>query len=158
MKLDTLKLREVAGSFTTGVTVVTVEQSDGSIHGMTANSFLSVSLDPPLVLFSVINETAILEHIQINSKIAITILNENQSQISNKFAGIDVDSAEIKFISADQYHIIDEGIAWYKTRVNQIIEAGDHQLIICEIIELDKSNNNKPLLYFGGYRQLGSSL
>ena len=61
---DIKKLKEVAGSFPTGVTVVTIKKPSGDIHGMTASSFLSLSLNPPMILFSVKKENEILRFIK----------------------------------------------------------------------------------------------
>src|SRR5215471_3658480 len=78
--------RRVCGRFATGITIVTVLDSKQSPQGMTANSFTSVSLDPPLVLFCVDRKTSFLNHFEDTTHFAINILHEDQKELSSCFA------------------------------------------------------------------------
>jgi len=149
--LDSVKLRQVAGAFATGVAVVTVAKPDGEVHGMTANSFLSVSLDPPLVLFSVQNDASLLEFLQQDTSVGISILSETQEDISRHFAGDTEVEFDEDFRAHVDVHLIKDCLAWYRTQIAEMIPAGDHTLILCRILECDRREGN-PLLYYSGYR------
>ena len=153
--LDTKLLRSVAGSFATGITVICVEDHEGKVHGMTANSFQSVSLDPPLVMFSVMQHNAILDYLTISKKVGISILSEEQRDISVQFSGMSEDELDVGFEKENGFEIIKGCLAWYHTTVFEIISTGDHLLILCEVKNLGKSSGD-PLIYFSGYRKVGS--
>ena len=137
--LDAKRLRQVAGCFPTGVTVVSVHTPDGSIHGMTASSFLSVSLTPPLVLFSVMNENQLNSYLEVGAKLGISILNEHMEGVSNHFAKI---------------ALLEEAHAWYATAIEQLIPAGDHVLVLCRVEALDANLADNPLVYYQGYKNI----
>lgn len=156
--IDPKKLRQIAGCFATGVTIVSAYGEDNEIRGMTANSFLSVSLDPPLILFSVKKGAHFLQCCAPQSKLSISILSEDQKFISNQFAGINEEDIPVEFDEANGFALIKHAIAWYKLEVEKSIPAGDHQLILCSIIDLDGDRDKKPLLYHSGYKKLGASI
>src|SRR5580658_8120046 len=85
--IDTWTYRRTCAQFTTGITVVTTLDSHGHPHGMTVNSFSSVSLDPPLVLVSIDLKNAILGHFISSSWFAINVLAEHQEELSRRFSG-----------------------------------------------------------------------
>ena len=152
-KIDGKKLRQVAGAFPTGVTIITTEKSDGTVHGMTASSFLSVSLDPALVAFCVKENAAIFPLLSIGKTVGISILESNQKHISNQFAGFNKEDIAIPMTQvAAGAIIIDKTLAWYSTEIQQIIPAGDHFLVLCEIIDLERIADGQPLVYWSGYR------
>jgi flavin reductase (DIM6/NTAB) family NADH-FMN oxidoreductase RutF len=155
---DPIKLRKVAGKFATGITVISLEKEDGEIHGMTANSFLSVSLDPPLVLFSLKNNSKIFENIKPKMNVGISILDANMQDYSNHFAGKPMEGKEVKFRTKAGAVVLEEATTWYTTEVQEIIPAGDHHLIICLVKDLDYAENFEPLLYFNGYKQLEKNI
>ena len=157
-KIDGKRLREVAGAFATGVTVITTQKADGGIHGITANSFLSVSLDPPLVSFCLQNDSSLLPLMKKDKIVGISILEASQKDVSNQFAGLNKKDIEVATsLTASGATVIDGALAWYSTRVQQIIPAGDHYLVLCAVKELDRVSvkEGKPLLYFSGYRTTG---
>lgn len=157
-KIDPKKLRNVAGAFATGITIVCVEDNDNGIHGMTANSFLSVSLDPPLVLFSVNDNAKILEYLSIGKRVGISILCDDQKLVSNQFAGFNEEDIEIEFSKSEDCHLIKDAMAWYSTSVHEIIQAGDHYLILCNVLDLDRDENKSPILYYSGYKSIGNNI
>lgn len=146
------KLREVASHFATGITIITLKTESGEVHGMTANSFLSVSLEPPLVLFSIKNESRIHQLINEGTLVGINILSEEMKEHSQHFAGSPNETLEIVFRYEAEAPILKETLVWYATKVQQIIPAGDHQLVLCEVLALDSSEEFKPILYYKGYR------
>ena len=156
-EFDNAKLKNVAGAFATGITVVTIVREDGSVQGMTANSFLSVSLDPPMVAFSIRNQSSMFPHLKEGMPLGISILSEQQQEISNHFAGRKDASMEVQLQAPSKGIRIVEGcIAWYSTVIEQLIPAGDHFLILCTVIDLNRSDTGMPLLYYGGYQRIAS--
>ena len=152
-KIEGKKLRQVAGAFPTGVTIITTEKEDGSIHGMTASSFLSISLDPALVAFCVKEHAAIYPLLKVGKTVGISILEASQKHISNQFAGFNQEEVEVPMTQkATGSTIVNKALAWYCTTIQQIIPAGDHSLIFCEIQDLGRSEDGQPLVYWSGYR------
>ena len=148
---DTQILRAVAGAFATGVTVVTTKKEKGEVHGMTANSFVCVSFEPPLVLFSVDKRATLYSMLKIDRLFGISILCDRQQSISNHFAGFSSLEDENVFEEADGVPLIKDCLAWYTVRVTQIIPAGDHKLVLCAIKDLYRNHEKKkPLVYFSG--------
>lgn len=154
--MDKGKLRAVAGKFATGITVITHEDSVGSLHGMTANSFVSVSLDPPLVSFAVQKENTLAERLSEKEVVGISILEESMEQISNHFAGQPQQDFSLSWAEKKGAKVLLDGMGWYATRVKQILPAGDHLLYLCEVLDLDCDESKSPLLYFKGYQKLNT--
>ena len=152
--LDAKRLRQVAGCFPTGVTVVSVHTPDGSVHGMTASSFLSVSLTPPLVLFSVMNENQLNSYLEVGANLGISILNENMEGESNHFAKIALLEEAPVFVDRNEAPVLEEAHAWYATTVEQLIPAGDHVLVLCRVEALDANLADNPLVYYQGYKNI----
>ncbi len=157
-KIKPSLFKSVLGSFTTGVTVITVKDIHGNPYGFTANSFTSVSLEPPLVLFCLHNDSQALEIFKNEQKCVINILHEEQSQISmnfafnqdNKFENIHY-SESINF----KYPIIKSAISWLECVIENCYLAGDHHVFICRVIELARERSGNPLIYYSGeYRKI----
>ena len=154
MIYDKKKLKQVAGSFPTGVTVVTIKKPSGDTHGMTASSFLSLSLNPPMVLFAVKKENEIIAYIEKGKKMGISILSEDMLDESDHFANVKLMKATPIFYDVDEVKILQGSIAWYSVSIRKIYDEGDHKIIICEIIDLDIKSNKNPLIYYRGYRKI----
>ena len=157
-KIDSKKLRQVAGGFATGITIVTALTNEKEVVGMTASSFVSISLDPPLVGFFVTLDAEFLAHMKIGKAVAISILSAKQKDISNQFAGMTKEDIEISFDTNGDYYKISSALAWYETIVEGIIPAGDHVLLSCRVIDLRRDDSKHPLLYYSGYRGIGSEI
>src|ERR1700722_7549364 len=146
--IDTLLYRRTCGQFVTGITVVTVVDVQGRPHGMTVNSFSSVSLEPPLVLVSIDLRNAILGHFLASSFFAINILAEHQEDLSQRFSST----------SANRFHgipwsaapsgtpVLDGVLAHLECSVVRTFEAGDHTILIGEVLRAGYSEG-KPLVY-----------
>ena len=158
VKIDGKKLRQVAGAFPTGVTIVTTEKADGSIHGMTASSFLSVSLDPALVSFCIKGDAAIFPMLNLGKTVGISILKSTQQQVSNQFAGFNKEEIEVPMVKKGGASVITNALAWYCTEVHRIIPAGDHFMILCEVKDLERAAEGNPLVYWSGYRTTSDKL
>lgn len=145
-----LDLRQSLGKFATGVTVVTCEGSRGPC-GITANSFSSVSLDPPLVLWNIAKSSNSLREFLDAKYFAINVLAAGQEAISHHFAqpdhtrfnGIDYSR------STDDVPLLPDTIACFECRTYAIHDCGDHFIIIGEI-QRYRSSKGDPLLFFGG--------
>ncbi len=133
MSLDDIRLlRDAFGCFMTGVTVVTTLAEDGTPIGFTANSFSSVSLDPPLLLVSVSNRSASLEHFTGGRGFAVNILSEGQKALSNTFARPSEDRFDGIDWAAGPYGapVLAGASAWFDCSLERAIEAGDHTILL----------------------------
>lgn len=145
------ELRHLLGQFATGVTVVTTIGKNEKKVGMTANSFTSVSLNPPLILWNIAKSSSNLEHFQNCELFAINILNAQQHQESNHFAK----SAEDKFSQIDSVAsvhgipVLSDALATLICKNYQMVEAGDHYIMLGQI-EQFSHNDAKPLLFHNG--------
>jgi flavin reductase (DIM6/NTAB) family NADH-FMN oxidoreductase RutF len=154
--------RQLLGCFPTGVAVITTNTAEGQPVGLTCNSFSSVSLEPPLVLFSLRNASSLLGTFVGAESFAINILSQSQDQLSGRFA-----SSKI----ADKF----EGVAWrpgplgapliddclvsFECRVHARHEAGDHVIFIGEVKHMaDGSADHALVFYKGAYMMLAESL
>ncbi|WP_134498200.1 flavin reductase [Microvirga pakistanensis] len=130
--IDPLELRRALGTFVTGVTVVTTRDRDGQPRGMTANSFTSVSLDPPLLLICIGKSAGSFQAFSTASSFAVNILHEQQTEVSRLFAS----KAPDKFagVSYDTVHtgapILTDCLSWFDCTVHNTVDAGDHLVII----------------------------
>ena len=150
---DSRQFRSAVGRFATGVTVITTEQQ-GTIHGMTANAFMSVSLAPPLIVVSVDNRARMSEHLLEGSLFGVSVLGEDQESLSGHFAGRPVEGLSIEFVQANEIPVINGALAHLVAQVVDIHGAGDHSLYIGQVEYLAWCEG-RPLLFFGGqYRHL----
>jgi flavin reductase len=155
MSFDSKKQRKILGHFATGVTVVTTGGVAG-LHGMTANAFASLSLEPPLVLVAVDRRTLTLEHLKKNRCFAVNILRLDQEELSRRFAMPGPkDFSDLKTMTvATASPILVDCLAFLDCKVVDILPGGDHEIFIGEILA-GEDHGGEPLLYFaGGYRRL----
>ncbi len=158
-RIDLQHFRQTCGKYATGVTIVTLFDSTGQPHGLTANSFTSVSLDPPLVLVCVDNKAGILAHFHAAEFMGVNILRESQKDLSNRFAGRGEDRfAGIKWQpGATGVPILPQVIATFECAIVQRIPAGDHTIMLGEVHHIT-SRHGTPLLYFSSrYHILGTA-
>ena len=147
------QFRDVLGRFASGVTVVTTAH-EGHVHGMTANAFVSVSLNPPLVLVSVNNRAHMHKALLSSSRYAVSILAEGQEALSDHFAGRTAAGLEVSFIYKDGLPVLKDAAAYLVCRVHEIHPAGDHTLYIGEVEFLELSDGRPLVFYAGKYRYL----
>jgi crotonobetainyl-CoA:carnitine CoA-transferase CaiB-like acyl-CoA transferase len=155
--LDRRALRNVFGSFATGVTVVTTRQKDGTPRGFTANSFTSVSLDPPLVLVCVAKSAFSCAAFCEAPHFAVNILSEDQKALSGLFAS----QASDKFDQASwqpgaaNTPLLDGALANLVCEKEKLMDAGDHVILLGRVIA-HQTSEQKPLGYFqGNYFSVG---
>jgi flavin reductase (DIM6/NTAB) family NADH-FMN oxidoreductase RutF len=149
--IDAKALRQALGTFATGVTVVATREPGGEPRGFTANSFTSVSLDPPLILVCIAKAAASCPVFSAASHFAVSVLAERQKDVSSLFAS----KAPDKFASADWRPgpagspIIADAAAWFDCRRHQLVDAGDHVVLIGEVLGFDHTPE-RPLGYCRG--------
>ncbi|HEY6397169.1 MAG TPA: flavin reductase family protein [Solirubrobacteraceae bacterium] len=141
------ELRRVMGRFATGVTVVTTTERD-TIHGMTANAFLSVSLRPPLVLVS-LGRCRMNEMLPRTLRYGVSVLCHDQEHLAAHFAGRRPAPTEPKFVWERGIPLLEGALAYLVCRVVDSHPAGDHVLWIGEVEHLDH-RDGAPLLFFTG--------
>ncbi|OIQ99043.1 FMN reductase (NADH) NtaB [mine drainage metagenome] len=159
-RFDPRAFRNALGSYTTGVAVITTRTQDGSAAGLTINSFASVSLDPPLVLWSLSLYSLSLPAFQNCSHYAINVLAQDQQALSQRFAAPQAD----KFVGLDftvgagGALLLPGCCAWFECR-NETHHAGGDHLIFVGQVESFARFDRPPLVFQGGqYRQLDPSL
>ena len=149
--------RAVLGRFATGVTVVTTRSPEGDPVGLTVNSFTSVSLDPPLILFCLDLEAGSLPAFEAASCFAVNILGTDQEAVSNRFA----DPLAARF-SANEFTgwstgapILADALAALDCTVHARHDGGDHVILVGRVQRLAVLDDAEPLVYWrGSYRKL----
>lgn len=149
--MDDILFRNAMGKFATGVTVLTTLQ-DGAPHGMTANAFMSVSLDPKLVAISIGHKARFLEKVTEARKFGVSILAADQECYSRVFAG-QTDGLP-QFVDLAGMPVLDGAVVQLACEVVSTHIEGDHTLFIGRVVDIQIEDKN-PLLFFGGkYRKL----
>lgn len=150
---DPRALRDAFGAFATGVTVVTASDAAGRPIGFTANSFTSVSLDPPLLLVCLAKSSRNYATMTGAGRFAINVLSETQKDVSNTFGR----PVEDRFAAVDWRlgpggcPIFSGVAAWFECSMQDIIEAGDHVIMIGRITAFENSGRNGLGYARGGY-------
>ena len=151
--IDPRDFRNALGTYATGVTIITAADSEGKPYGLTCNSFASVSLNPPLVLWSLVLYSSSLNAFQNASHFAVNVLGVSQQALANKFAK----SSDDKFVGVEwtpglgEAPILAESVANFQCRSVNRYYGGDH-VIFLGAVEAYGYNRNEPLLFArGGY-------
>lgn len=152
MSFDLHTFRETLGLFVTGVTIITCRDKDGEPIGITANSFNSVSLEPPLVLWSVGNAARSLSAFMDADAFAVHILRDDQVELSNRFARSGTDKfSDLDIISGlGDVPLLADCAARLECGLHAKHPAGDHVLFIAEVKRLTSDPDCVPLVYHGG--------
>ena len=147
-KVNTKNFKKTLSKFTTGITVICVKNNN-SIYGKTVNSFNSLSLNPPMVLFSLGNYSSSINKFSKTKFLSINILSNKQKKLSDNFASTQPKLENINFIEGkNKTVIIPNCIANLECELTDKIKKGDHIIFICKILELQSDEKLKPLLYF----------
>ncbi len=150
---DTKALRAAFSAFLTGVTIVTTVDSAGAPWGFTANSFTSVSLDPPLILFCIAKSSRSLGIFMGAETFAVNILSDRQQHLSSRFATpVENRFADVGWAAGPAGSpVLQDVCGWFDCETRNTVEAGDHFIIIGEVIGYDH-NPQEALGYSrGGY-------
>ena len=154
---DARAFRTALGCFVTGVTVVTSRAPDGSPVGMTVNSFNSVSLDPPLVLFSLARSAKSLAIFEQAPHYAVNLLSAEQREMSNRFAR----SLDDKWRDLNHEYgkfgtpLLPSTMAWFECKSYARYDGGDHVIFVGQVLDMYFDAAADPLVYYrGGYASL----
>jgi flavin reductase (DIM6/NTAB) family NADH-FMN oxidoreductase RutF len=151
-----IALRKTLGMFATGVTVITTLRGE-QVHGMTANAFMSVSLEPPLVLISVDRRTKMCGMLHEGCHYGVSVLCETQSSLSDRFAGRPSDDLpQPRFDLVRDTPLVEGALAHFVAKVERSYWGGDHSLFLGRV-EYARQGPGQPLLFHGGrYERLGA--
>lgn len=151
-------LRDALGCFATGVTVVTTINEAGEPLGLTANSFTSVSLDPPLILFALARKSANLAAFEQAGRFAVNVLHIGQQPVGGRFASRDVarfDGVDWAVRGEGGSPILAGSLASFDCRTHAIHDGGDHLIFVGHVDHAWFEPHRDPLLYFRGkFRRL----
>lgn len=164
MALSSTDFRRAMGCFATGVTIITVDL-EGEVHGMTANAFASVSLDPMLVLVCVDHTTRTHAHMHAKKRFGINVLSEDQRAISEYYARPERTHEQAETEAGARFDRTQHGtpmlqgaLAYLECRLHSAQDAGDHTIFIAEVEQV-VVKENEPLLFFrGAYRKVGGEV
>ncbi|MGA7219129.1 MAG: flavin reductase family protein [Candidatus Sulfotelmatobacter sp.] len=164
MTLTASEFRRAMGCFATGVTIVTVDL-DGEVHGMTANAFASVSLNPMLVLVCVDHSARTHAHLNAKKRFGINILPENQKVVSEYYARVECSHEKAEEEAGARFDrtahgtpILHGALAYLECKLQSTQAAGDHTIFIA-LVEEVVVREGEPLLFFRGkYREIGEAI
>jgi flavin reductase (DIM6/NTAB) family NADH-FMN oxidoreductase RutF len=154
--LEPQRLRRVFGSFPTGVTVVAA-LVDGDPAGLAANSFVSVSLDPPMVSLCVAHTSTTWPTLRRAPRLGVSVLGAHQEHVGRRLSARDVDrfASLDKRTSPDGAIFLDGSSAWLDCSIEREIPAGDHDIVLLRVHDLDADPSVQPLVFHGSqYRSL----
>lgn len=154
VRFEAKHYRSVMGQFATGVTIITYDFDCRSV-GMTANAFMSISIEPPLVLVSVRATSRFLAALHVKSRFGISFLTEQQQPLSAHFGGKPIEGFKPEFLSHEGIPLIADSLAYIVAQASQMHEAGDHILVIGQIEHMHLGEARRPLVFYGGkYKQI----
>lgn len=149
--VDPAVMREVLGHFASGVTVVTAVTADGPI-GFTCQSFSSLSLEPPLVVFAPARSSYTWRRLRDIGRFCVNVLAEGQDDVSQNFARSVADKFEgVPWTpSAHGAPVLDDIVAWIDCELWAEYDGGDHTLVVARVLDLGAHPDRRPLLYHRG--------
>ena len=150
--LDTRALRNALGHYTTGVTIVTTRTPNGAHTGVTVNSFTSVSLEPPLVLFCLAMRSSLLAAFEQASHFAINVLAKGQQGLSNRFARPSSNTwEEVKYrIGSDGCALLTGALGTFECARHDTYPAGDHLILVGRVLRFEAVPTGEPLAFCQG--------
>lgn len=159
MTIEQRSFRDALGQFATGVTIITAAPEGYMPFGVTANSFASVSLDPPLVLWSLQKSSDTFSAFEKSSHFAVNILNELQQDLSNQYAKKGShDLADNDFTEGQTgLPLINNAIVSFECEIDACHDGGDHIIMVGKVVAMSDVEAQPPLLFHAGkYRALAS--
>jgi flavin reductase (DIM6/NTAB) family NADH-FMN oxidoreductase RutF len=157
-RFDTRDLRRALGQYATGVTVVTTVDPDGKPFGMTANSFTSVSMNPPLVLWAAAKSSPSLAAFEATDRFAVNVLASDQHHLSRQFATSGPDKFDGVRLAPADLPLLDGTVARFVCRRvpgNGRLDAGDHVVFLGEI-ESYEAPGGEPLVFHSGFYRVAT--
>ena len=145
-------LRDIFGTFATSACVVSFYDKDNKPRGITVNSFVSVSLDPPLTLWCIDNGSEVYEEIIDKNKYIFNFLSEDQLSIAKLLSMKSYHSlGDVDFIDDEFGLILKDSLGWVACSKKEIIPSGDHSIVIGSVNNFEILNQNKkPLIFWSG--------
>ena len=142
------------GHFATGVTIITTKDQSGAPNGLTANAFMSLSLNPPLVVISVDKGATCYACFEMQNGFTVNFLSEEQEDISRRFATKGVDKfADLNWhAGSNGAALIDGALGYIECKITECHDGGDHTIVVGEIIDAGATGEH-PLLFFKGKYQ-----
>lgn len=154
LAIDSYEFRRTMGRFATGVTVVTMLGDDGEPYGITVNSFMSLSLRPPLIAVSIDKSAGAHGTLLSSERFGVSVLTAEQSLLSDHFAGRPVAIAGDPYTSFAGFPVIEGAMGTLVSLIRRTVDVGDHTLFIGEVEAIER-RDDQPLIFFGGqYRAL----
>ncbi len=152
MSFDASAFRQALGCFATGITVVTTKSATGGYVGVTVNSFNSVSLEPPLVLFSLDRTGGALRTFEASEHFVVNVLSGEQQALSNRFASKENGSwDDLAYTVWDAgCPVLEGGLAAFECAMETTYDGGDHVIILGRVLRIESGDAGSPLLYFRG--------
>jgi flavin reductase (DIM6/NTAB) family NADH-FMN oxidoreductase RutF len=146
--LDPVRLRKAFGIFPSGVVAVAAHV-DGALVGLAASSFTSVSLDPPLVSFSIANTSKTWPDLRRAEHLGVTILADRHSALARQLAGpVASRFTDIEVILTTQGAVtLPDGLAQFDTTIYREVEAGDHTIVLLRLHAVEHTDNSLPLVF-----------
>jgi flavin reductase (DIM6/NTAB) family NADH-FMN oxidoreductase RutF/2-polyprenyl-6-methoxyphenol hydroxylase-like FAD-dependent oxidoreductase len=155
-RFDLRDLRRAFGQYATGVTVVTTRTEDGRVHGMTANSFTSVSLNPPIVLWAAAKGSPSLDAYLASERFVVNVLASDQHHLSRQFATSGADKFDGVTLAdgEDSGHppVLAGTVAHFRCRTTQTVDAGDHVVLLGEVESYAAAGGEPLVFHSGAYR------
>lgn len=158
MDIDGRELRNALGRFATGVCIISTVTESGEAMGLTANSFASVSLDPPLVLWSLQNNSDVFEVFSKPRHYAINVLPREHQEHSNRYAKKGEHLLDPAHFTPGKFGspLINEALVSFECELHATHEGGDHLIIVGRVKDMLARAEGEPLLFYsGGYHHLG---
>ncbi len=161
VSIDPQHFRQVLGSYPTGVCVITALDGEDNPAALVVGTFTSVSLDPPLVGFLPDKRSSTWPEIEQAGHFCVNVLASDQQQVCRqmaakgpeKFAGVDF------ALSANRLPVIADSIACIECRIHSVTEAGDHWFVLGEVLAMEATRDDDPMLFhrgrYGGFAEMG---
>ena len=153
--LQNRSLRNIFGKFVTGVSIVSYYDKKGIPKGVTVNSFSSVSLDPPIVLWCLDNNSDLYNELSITEKYIFNFLSSEQEALATKLSEKENHSFEsVNYFDNENGPIIEKSLGWISCLKKEMIKVGDHLIILGSVNNFEIfQNNKKPLIFWSGSYQ-----
>ncbi|MFT3733282.1 MAG: flavin reductase family protein [Hyphomicrobium sp.] len=149
---DPIDFRQALGCFATGITIITGVTQDGQRFGLTASSFQSVSLTPPLILYNVRKGAASIDLVKSTGTFCVNVLRHEHADLAKRFAA----PVEDRFHGVEWSSgrlgcpVLPDAIASFECRLWATHECGDHEIVVGEVTALKRTTEGNPLIYYRG--------
>jgi len=157
MNFTSREFRDALGRFATGVCVITANPAGFKPFGMTVNSFASVSLDPALVLWSLQKSSECAGAFEVAQKFTVNVLGLHQKDVSNRYAkkgDHELNDGEYR-LGRSGVVVLKDALTSFECRIQSRIDAGDHIILLGQVMEMTAKPTGKPLVFYTGqYREL----